>query len=86
MLQPQATRSKIGQYLSENFLSKPALCAIAITAPSTKAATAASSSLWPATISSVMPVIATTSGGIGLEGSLKAEKTSLTPTMRPSGK
>ena len=27
-------------------------------APSTKAATAASSSLWPATISSVMPVIA----------------------------
>ena len=54
-------------------------------ASSAKAFTAASSILWPATISSVMPVSAVTSGGIGTDGSLKAEKVSLTPTIRPSG-
>ena len=41
---------------------------------------------WPATISSVMPVIAVTSAEIGADGSLKAENVSLTPTIRPSGR
>jgi hypothetical protein len=48
--------SKIGQYRSANFRSKPLWCAITITASSTKAVTAASLIRCPATISSVMPV------------------------------
>jgi hypothetical protein len=36
------------------------------------------------TISSVMPVSAVTSGGMGTDGSLKAENVSVTATMRPS--
>ena len=52
---------------------------------STKAFTVASSILWPATISSVMPVSALISAGIGSDGSLKAENVSLTSMMRPSG-
>jgi hypothetical protein len=46
-----------------------------ITASSTKAETAASSIRCPATISSVMPLSAVTSVGIGMDGSLNEEKT-----------
>ena len=42
------------------------------TASSANAVTDASSILWPATMSSVMPVSAVISTGIGIDGSLKA--------------
>jgi hypothetical protein len=57
--------SKIGQYRSANFRSKPALCAMTITASATNEETAAASIRCPATISAVMPVSAVTSGGDG---------------------
>jgi hypothetical protein len=57
--------------------------AMTITASATKVETAASSIRCPETISSVTPVSAVTSVGIGTDGSLNDEKTSLTPTTRP---
>ena len=58
MLQPQAIRSKIGQYRSANFLSKPRCARSRSLRRRRRPSTAASSILWPATISSVMPVSA----------------------------
>jgi hypothetical protein len=82
----QAMRSKVGQYRSANFRSKPALCAMTITASATNEETAAASIRCPATISAVMPVSAVTSGGMEPDGSLNEVKTSLSPASRPSGK
>jgi hypothetical protein len=76
--------AKAPQSRSAKRLSKAALCAITTTAAPRNASISAASIDLPTTISSVMPVMATTAAGIGRPGSRKRLKDSWTEKMRPS--
>ena len=81
--QAQFSVANCGSRDSTKGRSKPALCASTKSTPSSRRSTSASSSRWPRNMSSVMPVMAMISSGIGMPGSSRPSYTSTVPTGWP---